>query len=172
MRDPALRAQIMALRFDPQASSLMAAELAEDNRAELTGVLGREPDAAELYLAHFAGIGGAKQLLSADPGQSAAALLPRAAAANRGIFYAKGAPRTVGGVMELLRGKVNAAMGNGPLPSGSGEGVEGWGIPPATNVAWGAVPPFQPLPAGGGAKCRPAPTPLDGRDAAQHVRAG
>jgi hypothetical protein len=48
--DPAARAQVMALRFDPDASALMAAELARDNGNELAGVLGREPDHAELYL--------------------------------------------------------------------------------------------------------------------------
>jgi hypothetical protein len=122
--DPAMRAQVMALRFDPDASALMAAELANENRADLTGQLGREPDAAELYLAHFLGSGGARTFLSAlnqNPGQSAAAILPKAAAANRTIFYdGAGAPRSVAGVMELLRGKVNAAMdgGNTPLPSG------------------------------------------------------
>jgi len=119
--DPAMRSQIMALRMDADASALMAAELANDNRTELTGILGREPDSAELYLAHFLGVGGAGQFLSAlqqDPGQSAAAILPKAAAANRGIFYdGSGAPRSVGGVMELLRGKVAAAMEGGAAPA-------------------------------------------------------
>ena len=45
----------MALRFDPAASARMAAELANDNRAELETALGRTPDSAELYLAHFLG---------------------------------------------------------------------------------------------------------------------
>lgn len=117
--DPALRSQVMALRFDPGASALMAAELANDNRASLTATLGREPDAAELYVAHFLGAEGAGRFLSAlsaDPAQSAAALLPAAAAANRGIFYADGAPRSVGQVMDLLRGKVAAAMDGTALP--------------------------------------------------------
>lgn len=112
--DPALRAQIMALRFDPNASALMAAELASENRAVLAGVLGREPDAAELYTAHFLGAAGATTFLSAlasDPGRSAAAMLPQAAAANRGIFYTpSGAARSVSGVMDVIRGKVGAAM--------------------------------------------------------------
>ncbi|MCB2060923.1 MAG: transglycosylase SLT domain-containing protein [Novosphingobium sp.] len=112
--DPQWRAQVMALRFDPNASALMAAELARDNHAELTSNLGREPDSAELYLAHFLGIGGANKFLSAlasDPAQNAASLLPKAASANRQVFYeANGAPRTVGGVMELIRGKLSAAM--------------------------------------------------------------
>jgi hypothetical protein len=97
-------------------SALMAAELAGDNRAELTSVLGREPDASELYLAHFLGVSGATRFLSvlnADPSQSAAGILPKAAAANRSIFYQGGAPRSVGGVMDLIRSKVSQAMEGG-----------------------------------------------------------
>lgn len=114
--EPGLRSQVMSLRFDADASALMAAELARDNAGELRGVLGREPDPAELYLAHFLGAGGARTFLTAlhnDPGQSAAALLPQAAGANRSIFYDNGTPRSVGGVMELMRGKVSAAMEGG-----------------------------------------------------------
>ena len=132
VRDPAMRAAVMALRFDPQASAAMAAGLAQDNAAALTPILGREPDAAELYLAHFLGSGGATQFLSAltsDPGQSAAALMPRAAAANRAIFFeGNGSPRSVGVVMDLLRGKVETAMGSAGLPTRSGEEIEAWGL--------------------------------------------
>jgi hypothetical protein len=94
----------------------MAAELARDNAGELRGTLGREPDAAELYMAHFLGSGGARTFLSAlqtDPTQSAAALLPQAAGANRGIFYDNGRARSVGEVMDLMRGKVSSAMEGG-----------------------------------------------------------
>jgi hypothetical protein len=117
--DPALRQQVLAMRFDPDLSARMAAELAKDNRAALRPVLGREPDAAELYLAHFLGSAGAVRFLTtltADPGQSAAALLPDAAAANRAIFYRGGQPRSVGEVMTVLRGKVDRAMDAGGLP--------------------------------------------------------
>lgn len=110
------RAQVMALRYDPQVAALMAGELAADNRADLSARLGRIPDAAELYLAHFLGYAGAGQFLEAlaiDPTQSAAALLPKAAAANRSIFYAGGAARSVGGVMALMRDKVAGAMEGG-----------------------------------------------------------
>lgn len=117
--DPGMRAQIMALRYNADASALMAAELANDNKLQLTQTLGREPDASELYLAHFLGIGGAQEFLSAlqaNPGQSAAGILPKAAAANRSIFYdAGGSPRSVAGVMNVLRGKVNGAM-DGSMP--------------------------------------------------------
>ncbi|MFX4493738.1 hypothetical protein ABTA45_19790, partial [Acinetobacter baumannii] len=80
----------MALRHDPQASALMAAELAGDNQMALSAALGRTPDNAELYLAHVLGAQGATQFLSAlavDPGRSAAGVVPAAAASNRAIFF-------------------------------------------------------------------------------------
>lgn len=124
--DGSARAQIMAMRYNPDASALMAAELASDNKEDLSATLGREPDAAELYLAHFLGSAGAQQFLTAlqtDPGQSAAAVLPKAAAANRSIFFGPGgAPRTVTGVMDLLRAKLSNAMEDGglyPMPQPS-----------------------------------------------------
>lgn len=113
LSDPGTRGRIMDLRYDADLSALMAAELASDNRAELTSRLGREPDATELYLAHFLGAAGAGQFLAAlvaDPTRSAAAILPAAAAANRAIFYEGDSPRSLGGVMDLLRGKMAEAM--------------------------------------------------------------
>ena len=132
--DPAQRISIMDLRYDPGAAALMAGELANDNRMVLTGILGREPDAGELYLAHFLGAGGASQFLTAlksDPQQPAASLFPAAAAANRSIFYdGAGAPRSLGAVMDLLRSKLATAMGEtGSLyPSGEvlGRGLSDW----------------------------------------------
>jgi hypothetical protein len=92
----------------------MAAGLAEDNRAHLMPILGRQPSHAELYLAHFLGAGGAGRFLSelqADPSQSAPALFARPAAANRGIFYAPdGAPRSLAQVMEVIEGKMSRAL--------------------------------------------------------------
>ncbi|MDE2303523.1 MAG: transglycosylase SLT domain-containing protein [Sphingomonadales bacterium] len=106
-------ADVMALRFDPDAAARMAAELAGDNRAALATALGRAPSADELYLAHFLGPDGATRFLAAlasDPGQSAAALLPKAAAANPGIFYDGKSARTLGGVMALVGSRMDAAM--------------------------------------------------------------
>ena len=111
--DPAMRQQLLQLRYNPDAAASMAAELAVENRASLQGVLGREPDSAELYLAHFMGQGGASRFLgalAASPGASAPSLFPQEAAANRAIFYDNGVPRTVSGVMDLLRSKVTQAM--------------------------------------------------------------
>lgn len=109
------RSEQLALRFDPQASAQMAAALAAENRQGLRDSLGREPDANELYMAHFLGIGGARQFLAAlagNPAQDAAALLPSAAAANRSVFFdAAGAPRSVGAVMDLVRSRMASAQG-------------------------------------------------------------
>ena len=112
--DPAQRAAILALRNDPHTASLMAAGLAEDNRAHLAPILGRQPDHSELYLAHFLGAGGAGRFLSemqANPGQSAPALFAKPAAANRAIFYsANGSPRSLAQVMEVIEGKLDRAL--------------------------------------------------------------
>ncbi|WP_370180109.1 lytic transglycosylase domain-containing protein [Alteriqipengyuania sp.] len=107
------REQLLSLRYDADVSALMAAELARDNSAGLRGFLGREPDATEMYLAHFMGLGGAQKFLGAyrtDAGQSAVALMPKAAAANRPIFYDNGRARSVAEVMSLMQTKVASAM--------------------------------------------------------------
>ena len=120
--DPASRAGLLALRSDPELSALMAGELANDNRDFLSGRLGRAPDASELYLAHFLGAEGAGRFLGAlasNPAQSAAALLPKAAAANRGVFFGPSGARSVGEVMDLLRGRMASAMNvpDGAMPA-------------------------------------------------------
>lgn len=120
--DGSSRAQMLALRTDPELSALMAGELASDNRDFLSGQLGRDPDASELYLAHFLGTEGAGRFLGAlstNPSQSAAALLPKAAAANRAIFFGPSGARSVADVMDLLRGKMASAMNaaEGALPA-------------------------------------------------------
>lgn len=122
--DSGQRQAILALRNDPQVASLMAAGLAEDNRAYLMPILGRQPDHSELYLAHFLGAGGAGRFLSElaqDPNQNAASLFRRPAAANRAIFYEpNGAPRSLGGVMNVLDAKMQRALARAPeAPSGS-----------------------------------------------------
>lgn len=116
--DPSQRKAILALRSDPRVASLMAAGLAEDNRASLLPILGRQPEHSELYLAHFLGAGGAGRFLSEmgeNPEQNAASLFAKPAAANRAIFYeASGAPRSLSGVMQVLDAKLDQAkLSNG-----------------------------------------------------------
>jgi hypothetical protein len=104
-----LRRQILDLRFDPEKAAALAGELARANKGSLEGALGRAVDAAELYAAHFLGAGGAKKLLSAKAGDSAAALLPAAAAANRHVFYDGARARTVGEVIDSFRRTIGGA---------------------------------------------------------------
>ncbi len=115
--DPLLRGRILALRNDPQAASLMAGALAQDNRDALRPVLGRDPDAGELYLAHFLGSNGAGRFLTAlnqRPGAPAATEFASPAQANRGIFYTPGGQaRSFAGVMDILRSKIENAMPDG-----------------------------------------------------------
>ena len=150
--------QAMALRFDPSASALMAGALANDNAAALTGALGHAPDASELYLAHFLGADGAVKFLNAlasDPSQSAAALMPAAAASNRPIFNRPdGSARSVGEVMGLIRGKMSAAMEGGGLPSSLEEGAGGWGLSAIPGLAFGDMPHPNPSPQGEGLRAR------------------
>lgn len=104
VRDGARR-EVLDLRFDPQAASLMAAELASDSAAYLRGRIGRDPSSGELYAAHFLGPAGAARLIQAvetNPGQSGAALFPSAAAANRSIFYRDGRAATAQEVYQNL----------------------------------------------------------------------
>ena len=172
--DPSMRGTIMALRYDPDASALMAGALAQDNRAALTPVLGRDPEPAELYLAHFLGAAGAGKFLSAmssDPTAAAASLLPAAAAANRSIFYAPGgAPRSLGGVMDLIRDKLGNAMGDqpdSPYPTSAA------GSFAMAQTGWQASATRPPAaPAMPSAHLRsPGPTAVHVRDPADQLRA-
>jgi hypothetical protein len=102
---PGARETVMNLRFDPQAASLMAAELANDHAAYLRGRIGREPNSGELYAAHFLGPAGSARLIQAadrSPGAVAADLFPDAARANRSIFYRGGQPASVSQVLANL----------------------------------------------------------------------
>lgn len=112
--DPEAKAAILKLRDDPVASSAMAGVLTQSNSFKLTGMIGRRPTDSELYMAHFMGAGGAAKLINKaeeNPGASAAALFPAAAAANQSIFYDRaGNARSVSEVYSVLNARyVNAA---------------------------------------------------------------
>ncbi|MGC6330127.1 hypothetical protein [Rhizorhabdus sp. FW153] len=109
--DSDMRQQVMGLKNDPEASSLMAAEFASDNAQGLENALGRQPRSADLYFAHFLGLEGATRFLKAadaQPGASAAALFPREARANRSIFYDTGGQaRSLSEVYALMARKID-----------------------------------------------------------------
>jgi hypothetical protein len=130
----------------------MAAGLAEDNRARLAPILGREPDHAELYLAHFLGAGGAGRFLSelqTNPDQSAPALFARPAAANRAIFHAPdGSPRSLAQVMDVIAAKLERA---GADPASAPRGAAGFTPVPYIAADEAVFGPGQPAPLTGGA---------------------
>jgi len=141
------RAEALALRRDPQVASLMAAEFMAENRRALEGRLGRPASATDLYLAHFLGRSGAIRFLDAlatEPGRAAADLFPAAAAANRAIFFVRGAPRSLAELHALFARRLGAADGTSPTADGPGSGT---GVPAETRGH--AAPP--------GRELRPAP---------------
>ncbi|MFL0413202.1 lytic transglycosylase domain-containing protein [uncultured Sphingomonas sp.] len=117
--DPGLRRAILDLRNNPEAASLMAAEHASDNKDALEASLGREATGTDLYMAHFLGLGGAKQFLKAmqvSPDRNAASMFPAAAGANRNVFFNRdGSARSLSDVYE----RFGAKLGDGAGPAGS-----------------------------------------------------
>jgi len=127
--DQTARRRILDLRLDPAISAQMAGELTRENARTLHQHLGRAPQEAELYVAHFLGAGKAAQLINAaavTPGAQAATLFPDAARANSTIFYtAKGRARTVRTVLAALK-SAHAPGSNAPAPAlalGPGQGL-------------------------------------------------
>lgn len=106
------RREILALRNDPEISARMAGELARENAATMQARLGRAPTAGELYAAHVMGPSGALRLVEAaqQGAPNAVTLFPREAAANRGLFYANGQPRSAQGLLDRLQLDADATM--------------------------------------------------------------
>lgn len=103
--NPADRRTILALRKDPHISAMMAGAYARRNQRFLASEIGRKPTSGELYIAHFLGAQDAARLILVRDTQqqlSAPDLFPRAAAANKAIFYRDGEARSVGEVYDLL----------------------------------------------------------------------
>jgi hypothetical protein len=117
--DAETRREILALRSDPELSARMAGELARENAATLQAQLGRAPSAGELYAAHVMGPGGALRLIEAAQrgAPDAAALFPREAAANRGLFYANGAPRSAEALLDRLSLDADASVSAARAPT-------------------------------------------------------
>ena len=134
--DPAMRAAILRLRTDPQASAMLAGALTRNNAALVGGSIGRKPTNGELYIAHFLGADGAGKLINgaaSRPQASAAAMFPHAAAANHNIFYDNhGRARSVGEVYGKLTGLFDSAR--------TVAFAQGGITPPAVARSGGAAP--------------------------------
>jgi hypothetical protein len=88
--DPAMKQEILAERYNPTSAALMAGALTRGAESRMENELGRSVSDGELYMSHFLGTGGAIDFIQATevaPGRSAADLFPRAASANKSIFY-------------------------------------------------------------------------------------
>lgn len=109
--DASTRQAILSLRNDPETASLMAAEHAADNKVSIEGSLGRAATGTDLYMAHFLGLGGARNFLktmAAAPDRIGASMFPAAARANRNIFYANdGQPRTLAQIYDRFSAKLD-----------------------------------------------------------------
>ncbi|KQN92359.1 flagellar biosynthesis protein FlgJ [Sphingomonas sp. Leaf231] len=110
------REAILGLRNNPEVAALMAAEHASDNKGGIEAVTGRAATGTDLYMAHFLGLGGARNFLSAmqgDPDRSAASVFPAAARANRSVFFERdGSARSLSQVYQRFADKLGDA-GNG-----------------------------------------------------------
>jgi hypothetical protein len=125
--DGATRSAILNLRNNPEIASLMAAEHASDNADALQGTLGRTANGTDLYMAHFLGLGGAKQFLSAmqaNPDRPAAAMFPGAARANRNVFFERdGSARSLSQVYERFAGKLGDGAASAVSPAVAGKNL-------------------------------------------------
>ena len=105
----ARRACILGLRKNPDFAAAMAAEMLKRDAGYLKASLEREATDTDLYAAHFLGVHKAAKLATlatAKPQAPAARVFPRAAKANRSIFYQgkgrKVTSRTVRSVYDRL----------------------------------------------------------------------
>lgn len=103
--DAGRRQEILALRDDPQIAATMAGAFTRQNADYVSTRLGREATEGELYMAHFLGPRGAARFieLAGDrPDARADRHFPKAARANRAIFYDGGRARSLAQVYETL----------------------------------------------------------------------
>jgi len=114
--DAKTRREILALRKDPEISSIMAAKFDQENYDQLKNNVGGEIGSTELYMAHFLGAGGASSFLNAmkkSPNMVAADIFRDAARTNRGVFYDSktGAPRSLAQVYAFFDNKFQGNAG-------------------------------------------------------------
>lgn len=128
VENPFVQKYILSLRTDPRLSALMGAEFVKTNYQDLSAALPqRDITRTDQYLAHFLGSGKAVTFISRlvkRGDNSAAAVFPEAASANRNVFYKRGGkPRSFKDVYALFSQKFDtdafdaAAPENIPTPT-------------------------------------------------------
>ena len=90
----------------------MAAEHASDNEDALEATLGRDANGTDLYMAHFLGLGGAKQFLSqvgGEPRRQRRCAVPAGRARqSRRLLHAAGQPRSLTQIYERFGAKLGS----------------------------------------------------------------
>lgn len=136
---------------DPRANALLGAEYIRENSEILAKGLGRQPTDTDIYLAHFLGPNGALKLLGAKGDANAATLMPKAANANKSIFFADGRPRTVSQVYAEIDRRVGVQRSKYAGDARSGGGFSGEiKTAPTTPATVGIMAPAAAPAAGGG----------------------
>lgn len=105
VNDPQKRIEILELRNNPEAASVMAGVFTKMNSAHMESTIGRKPTAGELYIAHFLGSSNGGKLVRAaelNPTMKAADLFPSAARSNKSLFYRRGKTVSVKGLYQNL----------------------------------------------------------------------
>lgn len=145
---------ILALRKDPEAASLMAARFASENQKYLENHYDGPIGATELYFAHFMGASGASNFLKAraeNPLQNAADIFPRESAANIPVFFDKdsGQPRSLEEVYQFFDKKfsiketpVNTQLKNSVLAAQKSHSP----VPGAYKPLATPAPSYNPIP--------------------------
>ena len=132
-------------RFDPQKATEVAAYFSSKQQKQLETGVGRQTNNTDMYMSHFLGAAGATKFLKSkdqNANQSAAALDPKAAAANKNIYYRDKEgkqERTVQEVYDLMDEKVKGA--ESAVASGKWGGKALSGDVAAINMASATLPP-------------------------------
>lgn len=108
------RDQVLALRNDPTLSREMTGAYASENAAGLQSA-GFDPTPGNTYLAHFAGLGGARSVLGADPATPVASVLPSASVAANPFLRGM----TAGDLMNWASRKVGGSAPTMQMPGGA-----------------------------------------------------
>jgi len=99
VEDEDMRRHVLGLRRDPYIAAIMAAEMKKRDRTRIQRQLGRDLTRSEFYLAHFLGADSAGRFLKIHdekPKYRATRAFPRAAKANKSLFFAKAGKKTRG----------------------------------------------------------------------------
>jgi len=100
-------------KYDPKKAAEVMAYFTAKQKKQLEKGTGRAATNTDLYMAHFLGSGGAVKFLNAmnrNPNAIAADMDPRAAKANKNIYYDGNRARTLQEVYELMSNKMDKAM--------------------------------------------------------------